>query len=580
VVERQILSAQTLLELRLACALIVQETGPSGAEYEEIINAPDPLERYQNELRARQDARKPSHGSVKPTSVPHQPHNAARDLSIQTSRKPGNKPSADEARPSVRPVAGPSTSGSGAAITRAARGPADIDPKRATSSGHTAHKRRSTDYSIQARDDYSESRPKTSTASSVDYAHYARAIASEQASSSESSMNSIFDGQRRDTGLTSAAQTPQMDKPPNGASLRRDSDARQHDAARARISAEMARRREAEAARANQSRYEGYAIPTLHRAPSRQSIDERPASRASSIRDGIRDYIRPRPSLASTRSASRASSRSSSRPRSRDGDSGGKGSWWRDAASGLRRKGSWASFRSSRAEEDERPRGRDGRPDLNRSLPPLPGLDQYKEKKEARLHISQLMARSPKVPKPDTPQTASSLASPALASHSPKVTQSRQHIISQLQAVPAATHSSGHRAPLSASAQTSNRRAPPPPVKSAPSSASSPNPQAPHSTAPPKHQQTQSPTHQPRHQANSHSRPELSRQGTGGWEYMFAEKDLGPSPRASTFSGASRADAEYGEVEGERRTLRSRLSRLMGAGGEGARLGKRMVAAN
>lgn len=153
-----------------------------------------------------------------------------------------------------------------------------------------------------------------------------------------------------------------------------------------------------------------YAIPTLHHAHSRQSMRDqsrqsrqqsRPCSRshAGSIKDniidGIRDYIQPRPSVdhvsrSQSRRSSQAGSRSSSRPSSRGSMSSSKG-WLRNAANELRRKGSWSSFRSNR-EENPGKRGRapDKGPDLNRSLPPLPGLDQYKEPKK---HIGQLLAQ-------------------------------------------------------------------------------------------------------------------------------------------------------------------------------------------
>ncbi|KAL9105705.1 MAG: hypothetical protein Q9187_008667, partial [Circinaria calcarea] len=133
----------------------------------------------------------------------------------------------------------------------------------------------------------------------------------------------------------------------------------------------------------------------LYRAPSQQSLHqlqseplERPQSRAGSITTSIREYIRPRASsdsMRSTRSEGGAASRSSSR----NGSTNRGGSWWR-AGSALRRKGSWNSFRSVKPEEEDQP-STPGGVDLNRSLPPLPGLDQYKEKQPQPMHISQLM---------------------------------------------------------------------------------------------------------------------------------------------------------------------------------------------
>lgn len=117
---------------------------------------------------------------------------------------------------------------------------------------------------------------------------------------------------------------------------------------------------------------------------------ERPLTRASSIgssiASGISNYIRPRASQDSMRSGfSNASGLS--RSGSRSSSVGRRGSWWK--GSSLRRKGSWSSFRSARPDEEEpRKHKRNGGPNLNRPLPALPGLDQYKE---AKTHIGQLM---------------------------------------------------------------------------------------------------------------------------------------------------------------------------------------------
>ena len=117
---------------------------------------------------------------------------------------------------------------------------------------------------------------------------------------------------------------------------------------------------------------------------------ERPVSRASSIgssiASGISNYIRPRASQDSMRSGFSNTS-GLSRSGSRSSSVGRRGSWWK--GSGLRRKGSWSSFRSARPEEEEpRKLKKNGGPNLNRPLPALPGLDQYKE---AKTHIGQLM---------------------------------------------------------------------------------------------------------------------------------------------------------------------------------------------
>ena len=109
----------------------------------------------------------------------------------------------------------------------------------------------------------------------------------------------------------------------------------------------------------------------------------RPGSRAhNSTKDNSKSHSR-----ASSRNRFGRSSRDSSRPGTRDSSSEqtatGRSSWLRS----FRHRGSFSSFRSARPEE-EPSRGREQGPDLNRSLPPLPGLDSYVEPK---IHISQLM---------------------------------------------------------------------------------------------------------------------------------------------------------------------------------------------
>lgn len=135
----------------------------------------------------------------------------------------------------------------------------------------------------------------------------------------------------------------------------------------------------------------------------------RPMSRAGSIAESItssiNSYIRPRASQDSLRSGwSSASGLSRSHSRSSSvGSRQSSNGWWKGA--GLRRKGSWSSFRSARPDSDEPSRSKkNGEPNLNRPLPALPGLDQYKE---AKMHIGQLMKsggrgrKKEKTPRPD-----------------------------------------------------------------------------------------------------------------------------------------------------------------------------------
>ena len=221
-----------------------------------------------------------------------------------------------------------------------------------------------------------DSRPKTSAAACIDYDG-----PSSGTSSSTSRTNTTYDCVKSSTAFTSMAQTPAKRKSTNSNTrvseqVLRDGHAASLVDATAKqwMAHELARRRG-----------ESFSN-SLGRAPSHSSIrqpdSQRPPSRAGSITEQIKEYIRPRQSIDSLRSKR---SEDPSRPPSRG--STGKASWWRGG--GLRRKDSWSSFRSgNRQEEDDQlSRGLN----LNRSLPPLPSLDQYREQKAAQIHISQLM---------------------------------------------------------------------------------------------------------------------------------------------------------------------------------------------
>ena len=247
-----------------------------------------------------------------------------------------------------------------------------------------------------------DTRPKTSAAACIDYNG-----ASPGTSSSTSRTTTTYDPVRLSTGITSQALTPANEK----RASQRTSEPYFQDypaasatdaTAKAWMAQELARRRaEQDSHNASMNHSRGTSVRIGQ--PSSTSEFERPPSRADSIRSGIKSYIRPRANSDGARSGR---SENYSRPLSQDRDSSRPThhSWWRGASAGLRRKGSWSSFRSAQTDEEdfnspEANAGQNRGPDLNRSLPPLPGLDQYVEKKEARLHISQLMARRNPAPK-------------------------------------------------------------------------------------------------------------------------------------------------------------------------------------
>ena len=411
------LSSQTLHELRVACAAILKETGPSGAEYDAIINQPDPLQTYQKEVakvRSKASATQQSNFVLGKPPKPKEKKTTKDGFSANQSSTtlPINLPFSSSAAnagaikssstlplPDRREEVSPLSEDGG--DRKLPRHPAQIGEDTALAN-------------IRAAMDL---RPKTSAAACVDYPAF-----SANSSRSTSRSYQTNDPHRVSTGMTSFAQTPADEKRISNQLPRR---AASSDGPQGKYwtTKELSRLSRSDLGQPDFTvPNPDYMVPTLYPRlpPSRQSTRERSRSRsragsiAEGIRDGIRDYIRPRPSFDysrsqsrldsrsgsraesrfESRSESRAESRSSSRPASRGSTASTSRNWFRNAATGLRRKGSWSSFRSNRPEDDEqeRSRGRDKGPDLNRSLPPLPGLDQYKEPK---MHIAQLMAHVP-----------------------------------------------------------------------------------------------------------------------------------------------------------------------------------------
>ena len=260
-----------------------------------------------------------------------------------------------------------------------------LEPTHTKASGKRPEKRRDSNDPLEQIRATLDSRPKTSAAACIDYAG-----PSAQSSNSTSRSNTTYDEfGRPSTGRTSVAMTPGDDKRASfnpgrlsQQTLPEDESSSIADAtARAWMAQELARRR-AEYKRTGQAARPG----------SRASAHpNRPVSRAGSIAEsvfeGVMDYIKPKASMDSLRSdyaLSRSQSRSSSIKSSRSNR------WSR--VKGIRRKNSWSSFRSAKPEpEPPTSVAPDGGVNLNRALPALPGLDQYKEKKAKPAHIAQLM---------------------------------------------------------------------------------------------------------------------------------------------------------------------------------------------
>ena len=231
-------------------------------------------------------------------------------------------------------------------------------------------------------------RPKTSAAACVDY------DGRSGSSKSTTRSNTEYDnhGRPTSTAVTSVSRTPLDDG--RAAYARRISDeSSQEEEASAQAKAWLEHKLAIR--RAEEQRKSGRAGRQVSRASRRSkkskmesdSDYDRPPSRAGSIAgsiaDSIGNYIRPRQSMDSVRSGW-----SSSSGLSRSGSRGSSMSM-RKWGKGLRKKGSWSSFRSAKPDREEvQDTENQGEVNLNRPLPALPGLDTYKETKT---HIGQLM---------------------------------------------------------------------------------------------------------------------------------------------------------------------------------------------
>ena len=382
--ERPGLSPRTDSELRRACAKIVQESNSSGHDYQDQRDHHDAFEKHKskrNTYKSSSPARPPKI-QTQSGFFHKQPQQSSDRISGPASytHVPKNAATSFEA-----------TAGLAGPMKRSAHARDNItfEPLEATHTTISSHSRRrqppSEDPISQIRA-VLDSRPKTSAAACIDYTG-----PSGDTSASTSRTNTTYDGIRPSTGVTSLAITPGDEKRFSALNhrvseqvLRDGQSASLADAtAKAWMAQELNRRRK--------EAYHGGYLNHPSRSPlnqHRQAEPERPVSRAGSIRDGIKEYIRPRASMDSVRST--RSESGLSRSNSRNSNSKG-GNWWR--GTGLKRKDSWNSFRSAKPDEDESAMtaAREGDLDLNRSLPPLPGLDQYKEKRPMPMHIAQMM---------------------------------------------------------------------------------------------------------------------------------------------------------------------------------------------
>ena len=456
--ERPRISSTVLTELKQSCAILVTDTNPPTDEYDQPAEHQEALRKYKEQQAAKKRAQ--ARAAEKASK---------KEQESFSSRRPRKE--AGDAQPKPAPYRHiPKNAASDFENTAIPRRPSQtyrpddnidlepLEPYHTKTSAHAnEHNTESDDplYQIRAA---LNSRPKTSAAACIDYTG-----PSVDTSNSTSRSNTTYDSHGRpvSTGVTSVNLTPGDEKRSSyNIQNQRVSEQILHDGASASLAdatakawmmQELARRRaeyKAGPARpGSRSSYKPSTSASVH--------EDRPPSRAGSIArsvaDGVRDYVRPRASMDSVRSTrsensnlSRSHSRSSSRNR-RDSNGG-----WRAQ---LRRRGSFSSWRNNKpATEESHSPNPDGAVNLNRDLPALPGLDQYKEKKPKPTHIAQIMRPGPRGCKTEKskPVTMSTFNTPSILPLSPAEEERRQYEIRramdakvQQQRRPATTQNSG-----------------------------------------------------------------------------------------------------------------------------------------
>jgi len=421
--ERPRIPLNVLLELKQACAVLVNDTNPPTDEYENVPDPREALQKYEQAQAAKKSAKAKAEAREATRA-------ASEEQQSFFSRRPrGETP--DPAQPPAPYKHVSKNAATDFESTAIPRRPSQnhrsksvnlepLEPYHTRSSANARAREEEQEDSLFQIRAAIESRPKTSAAACIDYsAPSNEASAETSASTSRSQTTDYSHGKRRiSTGLTSI-NTPGEEKRFSYSRERVSEQILQDGAsasladatAKAWMMQELARRRAEYKA--------GPARPGSRASAKPASLNDQQRSRAgsiaSSVIDGVRDYVRPRASMDSMRSTrsdsglSRSGSRSGSRSSSlnrRDSSNGG----WRAQ---LRRRGSFSSWRNKPAvEEANSPQS--GALDLNRDLPALPGLDQYVEKKPKPAHIAQIM-RAPRQKKPkDQPPQPQTLPPPAV----------------------------------------------------------------------------------------------------------------------------------------------------------------------
>ena len=406
-----------MLELKQSCAVLVNDTNPPTDEYEDVPDPREALRKYEQAQAAKRKANERAEAR-EAAKIEQQSRETSEQAQPSTSYKHVPKYAATSCK---------STSIRGRPSHNYRRDSAGLKPTESChmqpSASARATEEEKEDSLFQVRAAL-ESRPKTSAAACIDYSgpsedtsastsrsqttHYSHA--KRPISTSLTSINTPGEGKR--LSFTNQRISEQILQDGASASL---ADA----TAKAWMMQELARRR-AEAKT-------GPARPASRASAKPASESDRSRSRAGSLAgsvlEGVRDYVRPRASMDSLRSSrsdsglSRTQSRSSS-IKGRDSRSG-----WRAQ---LRRRGSFSSWRNAKPHQDEATFPQAGAPNLNRELPALPGLDQYKEKKPKPAHIAQIM-RAPRQKKSKDAASQQCYAPPPIAAPLSREEEQRRH---------------------------------------------------------------------------------------------------------------------------------------------------------
>ena len=424
--ERPSFHPQTIFDLRQACAILVNETNPPDPDDEPDHR--ETLRKFEAERKAKYAAQARA-AEAKAQKTEHRDLKSAKPKKEEIKKDQPKRYSSTRPAQDVREVVPkpavyqptqaayqhvPKHATAGFGTTAGNRRPSESynasavmgEPLEPTHTKVLSAKAQGKQKEVTPPDDSMiyeirqsiQTRPKTSAAATVDYV----GEHSDSSRSTSRSTSNFASHRPTSTGLTSLALTPGEEK--QRSHIRRPSDESYQEELARQEAEDWMREKLAQRQAEQQYAARGSARPAsrssrLSRMTSRSEVGDRPPSRAGSIAgsiaDSISNYIRPRVSSSADSMRSGRSSAMSDRSRSSSmsrSSTGRQGFFRRNS---LRRKGSWASFRSARPDQEEKNTKKNGEPNLNRPLPALPGLDSYKETKT---HIGQLMKGGTKKP--------------------------------------------------------------------------------------------------------------------------------------------------------------------------------------